>query len=341
MHACFKLTPLPTTPWRGCAPRGSVHRAVSLLETTVALSILGIGLIMIAAVFPVALSQHRESADQARALEVVSKAEAILHNRLDASRLWFDDTFLINGRDSYWYLVPFANILAYGTYDFTDAVRYADAINNAPLDFSTLQLFGTDVLSDRIAPINDAQAQEAPNRLVWYGFYRQLANGTKSYSAAVCKQRRKQIFYKQDLTITLPTLNPTPVTNRPLRFPVPWRVTVARFSNPQFANAIYIPGPTSVLTELAPPGTKIMIHGHTCADALPFPSVPAGRILTVANPIEDGSGVVGVQILEDIRDIPPNDPADATDNNFGFDIWLFPPATNARVSPVLEWKVSL
>ena len=46
-----------------------------------------------------------------------------------------------------------------------------------------------------------------------------------------------------------------------------------------------------------------------------------------------------------IRDTAANDPLDAGDNHFHFDLWLFPPAAASAGfgpnSPVLEWKVSL
>ena len=254
----FQFTPL-SLPRKARAQIGHLRRAVSLLETGIAVSILGIGLIMIAAIFPVALAQHRESADRAQALDMVSRSKAMLHNRLDTNRLWFDQSFLVSGNDSHWHLMPFANLEVGGTW--VDLTRYVALVNGRPAaslpigSFSELQLFGTDVLSDRIAPFNDRRAQEAPNRLIWYGFYRQLANGSKSFTAAVCKQRRNQSYFKQDLTVQFPTLNPTPLISEPQRFPIPWRVTVARFSAAPYANALYIPGLSSMLPRLAPPGS--------------------------------------------------------------------------------------
>jgi len=71
-----------------------------LLETIIALGILGVGMVMVAAMFPIALTEHRRSADTSRALEMVSKAEAMLHNRLDARLLWVDPNLLRFGIDS-------------------------------------------------------------------------------------------------------------------------------------------------------------------------------------------------------------------------------------------------
>ncbi len=324
-------------PGRPAKARG--RRGLSLLETTIALGILGVGLVMVAAMFPVALAEHRMSADTSRALEMVSKAQAMLHNRLDARRLGIDEGLLRGGVDSPWNLLPFANINVGGV--LVDRSSYADAINFrppiVPNRLAELQLFGADVLSDRVIPLNDAQAQSAPNRLMWYGFYRQLADGSKSFTVAVCKQRRRQVFFMQDFSVTFPTLNPTALVSLPQRFPAPWRVTVSRLP---FTNDLFSFGGVA-LGHLAPRGSKIMIQGGTGGDAFPIPTVPTGRILTVV----DSVAANRIRVLEDLRDIASNDPADAGDNNVNFDVWIFPPARSGAGfgpdSPVLEWKVSL
>ena len=318
-------------------PRG--RRGLSLLETTIALGILGVGMVMAAAMFPAALTEHRMSADTSRALEMVSKAEAMLHNRLDARLLGINEGLLRGGVDSPWNLLPFANINVGG--GLVDRSSYADAINlwppPEPSRLAELQLFGTDVLSDRVIPLTDAQAQSAPNRLMWHGFYRQLADGSKSFAVAVCKQRRGQQFFMQDFSATSPTLNPTAFVSLPQRFPVPWRVTVSRLPG---TNDLFSFGGVS-LADLAPRGSKIMIQGGTAGDALPLPTVPTGRILTVIDFVAANQ----IRVLEDLSDIAANNPVDGSDNNFNFDVWIFPPAASGAGfgpdSPVLEWKVSL
>ena len=319
-------------------PKAQGRRGFSLLETTIALGILGVGLVMVAAMFPIALTEHRMSADTSRALEMVSRAEAMLHNRLDARLLWVDLNLLItDGVDSPWNLLPFANVNVGG--NLADRTIYTAQLNSRSTlpAFSEVQLFGADVLSDRVSPLTDAEAQSAPNRLMWYGFYRQLADGSKSFAVAVCKQRRRQMFFMQDFSVADPTLNPTALVSVPQRFPVPWRVTVSRLPG---TNDLFSFGGVG-LADLAPRGAKIMIQGGTAGDAFPFPTAPTGRILTVV----DSIGANRIRVLEDLSDIASNDPANTGDNNVNFDLWIFPPAASGAGfgpnSPVLEWKVSL
>ena len=325
------------------------------------MGILGTGMIMVAAIFPVALAEHRQSAEKAQALDLFSKAEAMLHNRLDPSRLWFDTTLFGSGEDSPWLLLPFENMEASipGTVgQRVPMPDYADFINGAPALLSSVQLSGTDVLSDRFAPANDAIANTAPNRLLWYGFYRQLASGAKTYTVAICKQRRNQQYLVQDFSeaIENPWFTPTPVVDARMRYPVPWRVTVSRLVSTSTngnvgssVNALFNTTAIANLVALAPKGSKLMIHGEDITGDPPGTYVPAGRILTVIEVGDidpDGSRVVpGIRILEDIGDIPGNDPEDPNDGNFSFDVWLFPPAAQGNrfgaVAPVLEWKASL
>jgi len=325
---------------RGRRPR----QGFSLLETTIAMGILGVGLIMVAAIFPVALTQHRQSTERARAIDMVAQAKTLLHNRLDPNRLWVNPALYDAGLDTPWYVMPLANLRVRGGWEFNEATDYADALNDAPLGSSSIQFLGKDVLSDRIAPPNDRVANEAPNRFIWYGFYRQLANGSTRYATAVCKQRRNQFFYMQDMSGSDPEANPTARTCCQRRFPVPWRVRVARLpgTNQLFMDA---PDPTSdvvALSDLAPVGSKIMLLGFVDANAAPIPTVPAGRVLTIANPVESSITTIDVvQVVEDISNIVSNAPLDAGDNNVVFDVWLFPPAHNAKGSPLREWKVSL
>lgn len=150
--------------------------AFSLLETTIALSILGIGLIMVAAVFPVAITEHRESTEQARALELVSKAQAMIDAKINKAELWVDPSYLPGalppplghlGEDSPWYLLPSPN-LALGN-DCWDAMLqgpsdelYANLANGflpgvtaTPPFSNRLSLFGLDILSDKLAPFTN------------------------------------------------------------------------------------------------------------------------------------------------------------------------------------------
>ncbi len=347
----------------------------SLLETTIAVGILGIGLIMVAAVFPVALTQHRDNVDQARALELTSKAQALMTQRLDASRLWVDPAVLSTpGLDSPWYLLPILNLtMNNATWDnmpLGGPLTYVDVINGVNLSnnsstnasyastYPTLSptnplnptlLFGLDVLSDRIAPgvsdspFTDSEFMEAPNRLAWYGFYRRAATGSVNFATAICKQRTNQIFVEQDLSVAAPFSNPTVNAASARRLPVPWRVSVAYpvFKGNVLSNAPAAPllGGTLGLARLAPIGAKIMVSGGSYTDGASAAPVPAGVILTVSDIIDDYT----VEFVGDSTGLPLYDPAPAGAPHFTFDVWVFPPAQRngdfGKESPVLDWKV--
>lgn len=347
----------------------------SLLETTIAIGILGVGLIMVAAVFPVALAQHRDNVDQARALELTSKAQALMTRRLDASRLWVDPAVLSTpGLDSPWYLLPILNLsMNAATWDnmpLGGPLTYVDVINGANLSnnsttnanygtmFPTLSpsnplnatlLFGLDVLSDRIAPgvpdspFTDSEFMEAPNRLVWFGFYRRAATGRVNFATAICKQRTNQVFVEQDLSVAAPFSNPTINPASARRLPVPWRVSVA-YPAPDgnvLTNAPEAPllGGTLGLARLAPVGAKIMVSGGSYTDGISAAPAPAGVVLTVSDIIDDYT----VEFVGDRTGLPVYDPLPAGAPHYTFDVWVFPPAQGigdfARESPVLDWKV--
>jgi type II secretory pathway pseudopilin PulG len=334
----------------------------SLLETTIAVGILGIGLILVAAVFPVALTQHRNNVDQARAIELVSKAESLLRARLDATRLWVDPLVTnAPGTDSPWYVLPMVNLgVSATTWDAMvviagppDDLSYADVIDgvtpanygpNNPLN--PLYLYGVDILSDRVAPnsggpfspFTDSEFMSAPNRMVWFGFYRQPAAGPKSYATAVCKQRRDQIFFEQDLSVALPFANPTANTGSARRLPVPWRVSVGYMGANILSNAVAAPllGGTLGIAKLAPIGTKIMLSGGSYSDTASPASVPAGTILTISDIIDDFT----VEFVGDANDLPL---FGAAVPHYTFDVWVFPPSVEStsfgKESPLMDWKV--
>lgn len=322
----------------------SARRAFSLLETTIGMAILGIGLIMVAALFPVALTQHRNSVDRARSLELVPQAVAMVHKRLNPDLLWYNAPLLSQGFDSPWNVMPLSNIDAGGRWSFDPAnsnnssfaagydymLNYTDAINGAPV-FSVHQVYANDLLSDREFPLNDRQANESANRLVWYGFHRKLATGANVYAVAICKQRRDQIFAMQDLSGGSAFVDPVLIADRPQRLPMPWRVTVSRVAG---TNALFInnPSPSAgsfTLAELAPVGAKIMVRGvpDTIPPTVP---VPAGQVLTISETLTNGTVLVRESLDKIISDV---------------DVWVFPPSMSGlglgKEAPVLDWKVGL
>lgn len=362
--------------------RGSSRRnGFSLLETSVAVSILGVGLIMVAAVFPVALTQHRNNVDQSRALQCATLGESLLRSTLDPDSLYVPPT-VSSTEDSAWYLLPSPNLFI-GANDITNGVNnwdymeqtvgatdkyYANLINGNllavdPKNIDTTSGFGrygnvtrstaleaTDILGDRVVPFTtnhpdspymDDEMLDTPNRMVWYGFYRRLATGSIQYAVAVCKQRRHQMFAEQDLTVVDPFTNPDSLRAR--RLPVPWRVRVACWPG---RNVIWNAGAGKPLSKLAPVGSKLMVQGTVGGTVPPFAPVPAGKLLTVSDYVDDDR----IEVMEDLSDLPAHDGSDPL-NVVWFDIWVFPPAVAGNVtpegdefekdSPLIEWKLHL
>jgi len=349
-------------------PQNNQKRGFTLLEMTVAVGVLGVGLIMVAAFFPAALLEHQRTVDDARALNLSAKAEAMLHNRLNPEQLYVDQFALAAGFDSPWYALPFVNMRVLPDITATNIRRewdpanvntavgncldpdvtqvYYNLLNNIPIPPANpcvqpnpVQLFGLDYLTDRVLPRTAARVQEEADRLAWYGFYRTLASGKRDYAAVICKPRKDRQYAVQDLSDT-PENNfgtprvriENPTVNR--FFPVPWRVTVGRIPGTNILanqNVANILGGVNI-DSLAPRGSKIMLHGRartfTGGGVLDF---PLGRILTVVEASPPG-GVdtrSRIRILEDISDIPAFDPAG---EGFRFDIWVFPPAVSIRTT---------
>ncbi len=366
------------------------RRAFSMLETSIAVAILGVGLIMVAAVFPVALSQHQSSSEQAAALELVSKAEAIIKSRINPSLLYIP-SYIPAGVDSPWFMLPSMNLsvnaldwdvmeqnvsnpdLTAGpvTNLYANFASGFGGINNPPagvqpegnifgfLDTTTYPVvpfaprqifpFAQDTLSDHsISPDTDEVLQTAPNRLVWYGFYRRLANGAFRFAVAVCKQRRGQVFAEQSMSAVDSSLPPGrqlpyngPQGLPPIRrLPVPWRVTVGYFGGHQLTNRPINPvlGNGSRLGSLAPTGSKIMIQGASYPNGVNSIPMPAGRVLTVSRVVDDYT----IEVVEDISDLPG---LQVNGTGTPFDIWVVPPSVEGnqvnRESPVLLWRVNL
>lgn len=237
------------------AARGDRRKGFTILEGTIALTILGIGLIMIAAIFPVALSQHRDSVELARAAELATKAEALIKARIDPTTLWVKTP----PADPNWYMLGALNLEAGSVAwdempvglppNYLISTQYANVINGVTeADIATANptvLTAMDILGDRLAPFTlgdslspftDDEFGESAGRLAWTAFYRRQS--TTTFCTALCAQRRGQFFAQQDLgpqTLNWAQLDAaartpfaTPIANVAgfRRLPVPWRVSV-------------------------------------------------------------------------------------------------------------------
>ncbi len=328
----------------------------------VAVGILGVGLIMVASIFPVAMSQHRDAVEGSSTLSLAHRAQALMETRFDPTinapqGLWRPVTLgvLTPGTDSPWMALPGPALLAGGSW--TNSQGYYNTINYLPppgsvgpvLSNNGRHLGPQDILSDARAPLTDAQAEESAFRLEWFGFYRQFANSQVQFAAAVCRQKRTDTFASQELNdlsttaggrvaaFTIPTVDPNNLLAAPIisRLPLPWRVTVAvaasgsrRLSNAFPENV----SPGVALATLAPVGSKILLTGWTYGSA-PGPIMPSGRVLTVT-----AASGYEIEVLEDTSDLPQYNTGTG---EWSFDVWVFPPVFNAggfaRKSPVLDW----
>lgn len=294
-------------------PRASrrVRRAFSLLEIMIAIGVLGIGLIMVAAIFPVALTQHRESIEKSRSLGMLNIADTLLRSRIDASKLWVEQPpFLPPGTDSPWYMMPMANLNVNSNganaWDWmpattpflttpavigpgltaADYTHYANCLNfcyNAQPGnaFSLFAIPSLELLSDRKAPptvnpwspMTDAEFESIENRFAWVGFYRRLAGGTTRYAVAVNRMLRGEQYAEQDTqNINSPDPGFAPLAgNASRRLPVPWRVTVRYNAN---TRRLYNVANPEGLGELAPPGSRIMIGGIVWRGGPAAPPIP-------------------------------------------------------------------
>ena len=353
--------------------RGSVP-GFSMLETSVAVALLGIGLIMVAAIFPVALSQHQSSADQASAIDLSNKALAITKARVNTNQLYFPPS-LPSGVDSPLYLLPTTSI-AYGLNSWDPMYQgvapnqqiYANLISgfdsiaspfpggpygNFP-DYlpggNQYGLAGNDYLDTRETPYTDSELQSDAHHFVWYGFYRRMGTGAVRFTTIVCKQRRGAVYAEQDMSLgtALPQNSfntPGAVSPPNRRLPVPWRVSVGydltggsrRLSNRAAAPMFGATG--AGIGALAPAGSRLMIQGTTYENGVPAIPVPTGRLLTVANVVS----VNTIDVLEDISELPPLDFTTGTGTTF--DVWLVPPAVESgsagKESPALVWRTTL
>ncbi|MCA9256815.1 MAG: prepilin-type N-terminal cleavage/methylation domain-containing protein, partial [Phycisphaerales bacterium] len=202
------------------------RRGFTLLEVTIAFAVLGLGLIMIAAIFPAALLEHSQTVDRSRALDLATNAETLIHNRVDPRKLYVDNVALASGFDSPWYAIPFFNMDATGPVAIVNGREtswdnaiyprfdhdsdpttpnvyptqvYYSQLNNTPISYfvNLPQLFGVDYLSDTVLPRTADLSAASTNRLMWQGFYRTMASGTKQYSIAVCKIRQNKQYARQ------------------------------------------------------------------------------------------------------------------------------------------------
>lgn len=338
----------------------SRRRAFSLQEVMIAVGVLGIGLILIAGVFPVALSQHRDTVEGLSARTLAKQVQAELQAKVDIASsgtprsLWRPATngTMSAGQDSPWLLLPTPNVavrlpagypatplgswttadLRPGFFGLRTLNYYANLISNpnlssalfAPADNASL-FDANDMLSDLESRINDRAVEEQPFRLVWSAFYRHLASDQFEFAVAVCRQTRGEIYWQQalpyDTGLLAPLADPRAAADFGWRLPVPWRITVYRQPNENRSLRNAMGVP---IGELAPPGARLIVHGlvYTPSGSPPAGPVPSGQVLrvTATGDVSGNPSNPELRVVDLAEDIS-SFPA----NPYQFDVWVFPP----------------
>ncbi|NUQ46183.1 MAG: hypothetical protein HUU22_09120 [Phycisphaerae bacterium] len=329
----------------------------------VAIGILGVGLVMVAAIFPVALSQHKDAVDAATAITIANRAAATVRAKVDMNRLWKPVT---NGvmpqfEDSPWMALNCPMYLAdatgnplldpppssvqpvpnnYLNHISNPAWVAVPSLSTGPVADNAVSFLFSDLYSDPRAPRVRAAIEQIPQRLIWYPFYQQTASGEIRFAAAVVRHTAAQRYARQDLGFAGCYATPAP-TNELVSQPVPWRVLLTympsgAFAAPNRLVAVDVPaqsgGPNAAIGQIAnaaPPGSRIMLTGMLSRrlggyQPLGVSSAIAGRVLTVVGTVRSGtSNTTAIEVREDISDLP-------RENQIGtpgasVEAWVFPP----------------
>lgn len=353
----------------------------SLLETTIAVGILGIGLILVAAIFPVALTQHRESTHAARSIETFAQARAMISAKINTDDLWVDPAFLPEGgdlvlmtRDSPWYLLPTANLrvgndcwdaMFQGTAGNDIERLYANRINSAPSnEGNLLALFGLDILSDKLAPFtlwtNGDNCSAAGNGILPTSASpftdaeftavpnRQVWYGfyrrlaTGSFEFAVAACKQRKGQTFAEQDVTVPGFTANLVAaSADRRLPVPWRVLVGWAGGNVLTNA-------PVVTPAPPAGIGLARLAPIGTKLMVRGGVDVISGPAPPPPPQIRSGVI-LTVSDIIDDYTVEFVGDTSGllrlPNVAFDVWVFPPSIDTGglgvSSPLLDWRVPL
>lgn len=283
---------------------------MSLIEIMIAIGILGLGLTMVATIFPLALNQHRISTDHILAADVARRTQSIMRNRS------------VNvPDDGNVYVYPY-EVLAGNGYFASNDIRALNEGNS---------LGSRIAWDDVLYPAQAGEALDRRQRYTWISFARS-DQGITQYTVFVCRRIGGERFALQDITTnttgTLPTDRTKAATIRPptpptqVFLPCPWRIRVVRNAQNQFQ--LFGTVSNLSLSQLVTNGSRLL-------------SQPTGRLYTVVQTQDQVPPTMDV--LEDTSGEPaPTVPPS------GFDLWLVPPAVTwqgtiasfARNSPVVD-----
>jgi type II secretory pathway pseudopilin PulG len=175
------------------------------LELMIAIGVLGIGLIMVAAIFPVALDQHRRTTDETLASDAARRAQAaILAKGLNAGT-----------NQPFCYAVPFNN-----EPDPTAFRTYIAGLNQPG---SVTTVFD---LPDVLYPYDpDSIVRDLRPCYVWLAFVRPT-QGVQQYTVFVCKRAPAQRFALQEMTARQKGDLDLEPSASDVEYPAPWNIPV-------------------------------------------------------------------------------------------------------------------
>jgi len=319
----------------------------SLLEMMIAIAVLGIGLVMVAAIFPVAIYQHRRSADETLALQHAYQAKAIVRAKIEptlgsgpiapATSLLPHSLSPVFGQ---FFIVPFQSLplgFPLGEDPYapinpqltgvlpTNDVNYATFLNNGGVN----PIVALRVWSDTCGPPKQfADVPGAPRedlkerpRYVWYAFYRYdnpADVSAVSWFVAVCRVTGGQYIAQPGATL------PSSQT------PLPWRIGLyTSAASPPNPRVLSSPTPLLVALPANQPTTLLVPRGAKLF------SQATGSLYTVVRTLaadEITPNSINPFALE-LRE-----PVNATERSPGA-YWVFPPPAGGSESPYVAGLV--
>ena len=299
---------IPTAPPPAARLLPCARRAMSLIEIMIAIGILGLGLTMVAIIFPLALDQHRISTDRILSADVAVQMQ---------SRMICDTGFLgglNDGLSGTVYVVPFTTPVprgdGSGTLDDNNISRDLDRLGSKGVPGGSVNNSQLIDWQDALYPV-PTSSQDLNRRPRYFpiSFYRK-AQGVTQCTVFVCRRTGGQWFALQDET-QFPDLADQ-VSDELV--PLPWKLPVTLEDIDPTASVRWIfrlqgIRPNLSLEGLVRTGSKLL-------------SQATGRIYTVINVNDgddtptDGSDDNMIFVLEDPRGEGP----DLTK----FNVWLVP-----------------
>ncbi len=295
---------MPTAPPLAARLLPCARRAMSLIEIMIAIGILGLGLTMVATIFPLALDQHRISTDRILSADVAVQMQ---------SRMVSDSGFLgglNDGLSGTVYVVPFTTPVpkADGSGTLVDHHISGDlndlggegvpggSVNNSqPINWR-----------DALYPV-PTSSQDLNRRPRYFpvSFYRKT-QGVTQCTVFVCRRTGGQRFALQD-DGQLPNLavKPLPPNGDYELVPVPWKIPVTR--NSTDARRLDLGGTVPP----NPPLTQVVTNGARLV------SQPTGSLYTVVQ-VQD-QPTSAIRVLEDTSGEPA-----LTGPQPVFYLWLVP-----------------